>query len=70
MERFCFSIEDDRISQLLSESLRGMKGVAQFEQAINRLGVIEEWYGYLVLELRWIAKQWCENNDIDFIEDV
>ena len=70
MERFCFSIEDDRISQLLSESLRGREGVAQFEQAINRLGVIEEWYGYLVLELRWIAKQWCENNDIDFIEDV
>jgi len=42
----------------------------QFERAINRLGVIEEWHGYLGLELRLIAKQWCENNDIDFIENV
>ncbi len=70
MEKFCFSIEDDRILQLLSESLRGMEGMAQFEQAINRLGVIEEWYGYLKLELRLSAKQWCENNNIDFLEDI
>jgi len=70
MERFCFSVEDDRISQLLSESLKGFQGISQFEQAINRLGIIEEWHGYLGLELRSIAKQWCEGHDIDFIDDV
>ena len=70
MERFCFAIEDDRISQSLSESLKEFQGMSRFEQAINRLGIIEEWHGYLGLELRSIAKRWCEENEIDFIDDV
>jgi len=70
MERFCFSIEDDRISKSLSHALKGKFAVQNFKQAIIRLGVVEEWYGYRNMELRIIAKKWCEKNDIDFTEDI
>jgi len=70
MERFCFSVEDERISRALSESLGGFPGRKLFELAINQHGVIEEWHGYLRLELRSIARQWCERNDIDFMDDA
>lgn len=68
MERYSFSIEDDRISRLLTEALQGAGAIRQFEKAINRLGVIEEWHGFLELELRSIAKQWCEDNGIDYTD--
>jgi len=70
MEQFCSSVEDDRVSEILSEALKDIRGVDVFEQALIRHGMVEDWHSHLQQELIVAAKEWCENNDIDFTEDV
>jgi hypothetical protein len=70
MERFCFSVEDDQISLALSDALKFKPVGHYFRKAVIRHGLVEEWESYLTMELRMMAKKWCEKNDIDFIEDI
>ena len=70
MEQFCFSVVDDQVSEILSESLNGPRGAEFFAQSLIRHGMLEEWHSYLQQALILAAKEWCEKNDIEFNEDV
>jgi len=69
-EQFCASIEDDQISEILSESLRQIRGEEAFEKALIRCGIVEDWHSWYRQQQKNAAKEWCENNDIEFIEDL
>jgi hypothetical protein len=69
-EQFCASVEDDRISEILSESLKQIRGEEVFEKTLIRYGMVEDWSAWYCRQQKTAAKEWCENNDVEFIEDI
>lgn len=68
MERFCGSIEDNRISNALYLAINGKGAFGRFKDAIRRYGIEQKWYSFHEEELSNIAIGWCVDNDIDYIE--
>lgn len=69
MEKFCLSIVDERISESLYRSIKGSGAFSRFKDGIHRFGVVDEWNRYRDEALKEIAKQWCEVNNIECIDD-
>jgi hypothetical protein len=70
MEQFCASVEDDLISETLSETLKDIRGSEAFEKALIRYGLAEDFHAWHRRESKSAAKEWCETHDIVFIEDI
>ena len=68
MERFCLSIEYERISEELLSAIRGGGAFRRFKDAIHRLKVAEAWYRYRDQAYRQIAIEWCEQHGIEYTE--
>ena len=69
MERFCGSVNDEGVSNALYETIRGKGAFRRFKDAIHRFGIQEQWYAYRDAEVIGIAKEWCQENGIEFRED-
>jgi hypothetical protein len=68
MEDFCHSIEDRQISETLSKAIRGRGAFGRFRDHIMRFGIAVRWDKFKAEALKAIAKEWCEDNDIDYID--
>jgi len=69
MEDFCLSLEDQRISEKLSDAIKGRGAFGRFKDNIVRLGIEDRWYKYKDEALKKIAIEWCEDNHIDYIDE-
>jgi hypothetical protein len=69
MEDFCRSFEDQRISEKLSGAIKGRGAFGRFKDNIVRLGIEDRWYKYKDEALKRIAIKWCEENNIDYIDE-
>lgn len=67
MERFCLSIENEKLSAYLLDQIRGKGAFRRFENAIDRQGIAEDWYKFRQAELEGIAAAWLEENSIPYI---
>jgi len=68
MERFCGSIDNDRISDALYLAIRGKGAFRRFKDTLHRYGIEQKWYSFYEDPLRDIAIRWCEGKGIDYIE--
>ena len=68
MENFCYSIEGARLSNKLCNVISGRGAFRRFKDAIRRYDLEESWYAYRDEALRDIAKDWCQDNEILFVE--
>ncbi|MGE5629745.1 MAG: UPF0158 family protein [Caulobacteraceae bacterium] len=68
MEGFCGSVGDDRISHALYSSIRGKGAFRRFKYVLERYGIEQKWYSYYEDALSGIAIDWCQDNDIDYME--
>ncbi len=68
MERFCLTINDNKISESLYYAIKGRGAFGRFKNAIHRHGVADDWYKYRDDYLKEIAKDWCEENGINYID--
>lgn len=68
MERFCLSIEDEEISDSLYYAIKGKGAFRRFKEGIHRYGITDDWYKYREEALKQMARDWCEENDIEYIE--
>ena len=66
MEKFCNSTDDPKISNELSNLIRGSGAFGRFKDAIHRFGVEEDWYKYRDQALKEIAVEWLESNEISY----
>jgi hypothetical protein len=66
MEEFCLEIEDDNISNILYNSIKGRGAFRRFKDKIRRFGIEEEWYKYRDEAIKRIAIEWCEENEINY----
>lgn len=69
LEAFAHSYPDDSISAMLTEAVRGRGAFRRFKDAINRLGIADEWYEYRSQQLLEVARDWCEATGISYSED-
>ena len=69
MEDFCNSIEDRRISETLWDAIKGRGAFRRFKDSIIRLGVEDRWYKFKEETFKKIAMEWCEDNNIDYVDE-
>lgn len=66
MEKFCFSIENKKISNYLYNSIRGKGAFRRFKNIINKYNLENDWYRFRDKKIRQIAIDWCEYNGIEY----
>ena len=69
MEEFCLSRENKEVSDALYAAIKGHGAFGRFKDAIHRLDIAEDWYKYRDEAFKQIARDWCEENDIEFTDD-
>ncbi|MBW2407720.1 MAG: hypothetical protein JRF17_10150 [Deltaproteobacteria bacterium] len=68
MENFCFSLEDEEISRALLQAIKGAGAFSRFNNCIHRYGVADDWYKYRYNSMKRIVMDWCEANNIKYVE--
>jgi len=69
MEDFCHSVEDRGISEKLSAAIKGRGTFSRFKENIVKLGIEARWYKYRKEAFKKIAIEWCEDRNIDYIDE-
>ena len=69
MEKFCHTIEDDKIRGNLLDKIRARGAFSRFKNAIQMNGIEEEWYRFRQEQLEKIAIDWLEVNQISYTKD-
>ena len=69
MERFCYSVEDDELSDRLLNSIRGRGAFRYFKDTIHQYGIEEDWYAYRKQAFREIAIDWLESHQIPYTDE-
>jgi len=69
MEKFCLSITDDQIRDILYYSIKGSGAFQRFKDNIYKYNLEEEWYKFRDEAIKRIAIEWCEDNGINYIEE-
>lgn len=70
MEKFVLSVKDDHISNYLYAAIKGKKAFRRFKDGVLRFGIEKDWYMYRESEFKEIAIRWCEENKINYIDDL
>ena len=70
MRDFCVACEDEKISQSLMNAIHGKGAFRYFKDSVHRFGIADQWYKYRDNAIRKIAIEWCEGNDIGYIDDL
>jgi hypothetical protein len=66
MERFCLSLNNDKLREIMYSSIKGRGAFQRFKDKIHEQGIAEDWYKYKEESLKEIAIGWCENNNIEY----
>ncbi|AZV59051.1 UPF0158 family protein [Clostridium sp. AWRP] len=65
MVEFCYSLDNDKVSNRLLSVLNGKGAFRRFKDTTFRLNVEEKWYEFRDEALRKIALDWCSCNRIE-----
>ena len=68
MESFTDELLDASQAAALREALQGQGAVTRFGRQLRKLCLKEVWQVYLKERMRDIARDWCEENDVDYDE--
>jgi len=66
MERFCLSIDDDNLRDVMYNSIKGSGAFRRFKDNICRYHIEEDWYRYRDEAIKKIAIEWCVDNGIGY----
>lgn len=68
MENFCFSLNDNNKSEILLHSIKGKGAFRRFKDNAIRLRIASNWYDYRNNCYKEIAREFCESNNINYID--
>jgi hypothetical protein len=68
MEKFCYTLADDRVREELAESIHGKGAFQRFRDGVERFGVRDDWFAFRQSTLEQIARDWLEVNKIQYRE--
>jgi hypothetical protein len=70
MERFCLSVPDGKVSDVLLRKIRGSGVFRRFKDAIYQYGIENDWFKYRDEAYKEIAIAWLESNGIAYVDDM
>ena len=68
MENFCISLDDEKISKPLCQAIFGGGAFNRFNNNIHKYGLADDWYKYRYNSIKRIIIDWCEANNIEYVE--
>lgn len=68
MENFCLIVSDQRKQESLLKAIKGKGAFIRFKDKIIDFEIEDQWYLYRNKCFRQIAIEWCQQNQINFIE--
>src|SRR5262245_10735703 len=68
MERFCLSLDNERMSNRLLDAIRGRGAFRMFKNEVRRLGIQDDWYRYRDSALNKIAADFLEAEGIPYVD--
>lgn len=69
MEDFCYRIEDEAVSNRLLNLISGRGAFRRFKDGIYALGIEDEWYSFRDKALKRFLVRWCEEQEIEYVDD-
>ena len=70
MSDFVDSVTDPRKNEMLSIALDGKGAFRRFKDTLSRVGLEDEWYAFKRNAYAEVARDWCEENDIEYTDDI
>jgi Uncharacterised protein family (UPF0158) len=70
MERFCLSLDDERMDERLLDAIRGRGAFRRFKDLIHDKGIQDDWYRYRNDALKKIAADFLEANEIPYSDSA
>lgn len=70
MQKFIETIVDKQIKNLLLIVIQGKGAFRRFKDICINYGLIDKWYEFKNNFYYDLAKEWCEQNKIDYFDDV
>ncbi len=68
MEGFIYGLPEGRKKYILEDAIRGSGAFRRFKDKVSDLGLERKWYNYRDDEYIRIAKEWCSENNIEYVE--
>lgn len=69
MEKFCLSLNDEELSDKMYHSIKGKGAFQRFKDNIYEYGIEEDWFKYRREAFKRIAIDWCEDNNIPYVDE-
>jgi hypothetical protein len=70
MERFCLSVSDEKISNVLLAKIRGSGAFRRFKDTIYQYGIEEDWFRFRDEAYKEIAVSWLESKGFAYADDM
>ena len=70
IERFCFSVPDGKVSDVLLRKIRGSGAFRRFKDTIYRYGIEQDWFRFRDDAYQEIAISWLEAKGIAYTDDL
>ena len=70
MERFCLSVPDGKVSDVLLRKIRGSGAFRRFKDTVYQYGIENDWFAYRDDAYKEIAIAWLESNSIAYVDDM
>ena len=67
MEEFIETLSGSAYNRL-ARAIRGRGAFRRFKDDILEIGIEQDWYDFLAVAYKHIAIEWCEENDIEYVE--
>lgn len=68
MEEFIEKIDDPKDYNCMAIAIQGRGAFRRFKDMAINLGLIEDWYKFRDEKYKEIAREWCENHNINYVE--
>ncbi|MGE7766374.1 UPF0158 family protein [Peribacillus sp. NPDC096540] len=68
MEEFCLTVSDLRKQNSLLFEIKGKGAFRKFKDKIIDFEIEDQWYSYRDERFKQIAKEWCQDNNVNYIE--
>ena len=68
IQDFCLSQKDPGHRDRLLTAIQGRGAFSRFRGAVQELGLLEKWYEFKKSEYSEIARQWCDQNKVEYEE--
>ncbi|WP_047152805.1 UPF0158 family protein [Aneurinibacillus tyrosinisolvens] len=68
MEDFCLTIRNEKNQALMLNLIKGKGTFRRFKDIIVQLGIDVQWYSYRDQCYKQIAMEWCQDNNVDYVE--